>query len=58
LFNQADVDGLRGLGLEIVVLDGANHALEVADPPTSARMLADMLEKLRGFVTQMTPTVR
>jgi pimeloyl-ACP methyl ester carboxylesterase len=51
-FDVAEAEALRDRGVEVVVLDGANHGLEVEDPPTSARLLADMLERLRDFVVR------
>lgn len=37
-----------------LALDGADHGLEVDDPPTSARLLADTLDRLRTFVARTT----
>jgi pimeloyl-ACP methyl ester carboxylesterase len=55
-FNVAEAEALRDRGVEVVIVDGANHGLEVHDPPTSARLLADTLERLRDFVARTTAT--
>jgi pimeloyl-ACP methyl ester carboxylesterase len=45
------VDGLRAAGAHVVVLEGADHALVVADPVASARLLAGWIAELRGFLS-------
>jgi pimeloyl-ACP methyl ester carboxylesterase len=45
-----DRDVADALEAEVVVLEGANHALEVDDPAESARLLAGGLERMRRFV--------
>jgi pimeloyl-ACP methyl ester carboxylesterase len=50
-FNSVDAESLRRGSVEVVVLDGANHGLEVADPVESARLLAAVVEQMRGFVS-------
>jgi hypothetical protein len=47
---------MRRAGFDIVVLEGANHALEVDDPAASARLLAELVERLRAFVARTTRT--
>jgi pimeloyl-ACP methyl ester carboxylesterase len=51
-FNVVEAEALRDRGVEVVVLDGANHGLEVADPAASARLLAGVLDAMRAFVVR------
>ena len=51
-FDVVEAEALRDRGVEVVVLDGANHGLEVDDPATSARLLASVLDEMRGFVVR------
>jgi len=53
-FNLVEAEALRDRGVEVVVLDGANHGLEVDDPVASARLLASVLDEMRGFVLRAT----
>lgn len=55
-FSPADAEGLRRGGVEVVVLEGANHGLEVDDPVESARLLAGVLEQMRRFVLGLVQT--
>lgn len=57
-FNVAEAEALRQRGVEVVVLDGANHSLELDDPASSARRLADVLEQLRVFVARSAATLK
>jgi len=53
-FNLTEAQSLKMNGAEVVVLDGADHGLEVDDPAASARHLADVLDEMRGFVARAT----
>jgi pimeloyl-ACP methyl ester carboxylesterase len=55
-FDAVPAEKLRRGGVEVVVLEGANHGLEVDDPVESARLLADMLEQMRAFVSVRVQT--
>jgi pimeloyl-ACP methyl ester carboxylesterase len=55
-FDVEAAERIRRGGGDVVVLEGANHALEVDDPAASARLLADLVERLRGFVARTTGT--
>ena len=57
-FNLVEAEALRDSGVEVIVLDGANHGLEVDDPAASARLLADVLDRLRSFVARATATLK
>ncbi len=50
LLDHDSLESARQAGAEVVVVEGANHGLEVDDPATSARLLADALDRLRSFV--------
>ena len=50
--NAVEAEALRDRAVEVVVLDGANHGLEVADPAASARLLAAVLDEMRAFVVR------
>lgn len=50
LFDVAEAEALRERGVDVVVLDGANHGLEVDDPVASARLLADVVDAMHRFI--------
>ena len=51
VFDATAAIGLERNEADVVVIDGGNHALEVDDPAASARNLADVLVRLRHFVS-------
>jgi pimeloyl-ACP methyl ester carboxylesterase len=53
-FDVRAAERMRRGGFDVVVLEGADHALEVDDPAASARLLADLVERLRAFVARTT----
>jgi pimeloyl-ACP methyl ester carboxylesterase len=57
-FDPAVVERARADGAEVVTLEGAHHGLEVADPAASARLLADLLDRMREFVRTTMPAGR
>jgi pimeloyl-ACP methyl ester carboxylesterase len=59
LFDLEAVEGLRGAGAHVAQLEGADHALELPDPVASARLLAEWLAALQGFLsTALTEQTR
>ena len=55
-YDAAVVERWRAAGREVVVLPGASHALEVDDPATSARLLADALDRMRAWLSATVAT--
>lgn len=49
-FDVERAEGLRRPGIDLVVVPGADHALEVDDPARSARLLAEALDRMREFL--------
>jgi pimeloyl-ACP methyl ester carboxylesterase len=53
-FDLTEAELLKKSGADVIVLDGADHGLEVDNPAASARHLADVLDEMRGFVNRAT----
>jgi hypothetical protein len=52
-FDPGVIERLGGPTVEIAVIEGAHHGLELADDPAeSARLLAGVLERMREFVVR------
>ena len=47
---------LHRRGADVLVLERANHGLDVGDAPATARALAEALEQLRHFVRRAVPS--
>jgi pimeloyl-ACP methyl ester carboxylesterase len=51
-YDAGAVERWRAAGKEVVVVPGGNHALEVDDPARSARLLADVLDRMRAWIVR------
>jgi hypothetical protein len=54
-YDRAAVEGWRAAGKDVIVIPGANHGLEVADPAASARLLADVLDHMGEWLRAAAP---
>ena len=57
LFDVAFAETLQASGVEVVVLEGADHGLAVDDPIESAQLLTHVLRRMRAFVERVGPDV-
>lgn len=57
LFDVAFAETLQASGVEVVVLEGADHGLAVDDPIESGRLLTHVLRRMRAFVERVVPDV-
>jgi hypothetical protein len=55
-YDGAAVEAWRAAGKDVVVVPGANHGFEVADPAESARRLGDVLDRMRVWITGAVAT--
>jgi pimeloyl-ACP methyl ester carboxylesterase len=58
LFDIAAAEKLRAAGAQVVLIEGADHALEIDDPAASARLLADAIDAIRAFVVDARRSAR
>ena len=55
-YDRAAVERWQAAAKDVVVIPGANHGLEVADPAESARLLGDVLDRMRAWVSATAVT--